>query len=452
MTKRFGLFPAFFGVIFVGAVLIAPVPAGAQAAPDAPTFSKDVAPVLYTHCTTCHRPGEIAPMSLLTYEQTRPWARSIRDNVVNGVMPPWHADPAHGKWVNDRRMTAQEKDVIVRWVDAGAPQGNARDLPAAPVYAEGWTIGQPDAIVTMEKEYAVPAQGEIEYQYFEMQTNFTEDKWIQALEVRPGNRGVVHHILVYARSPEMARRPQVFRMQNPPGPLSPTQMKEMEEAKADPAKAQALRQQSQRRGNLIAQIAPGTNPTMYPPGSAMLLEAGTVLTFQVHYTTSGTAGTDKSRIGFKFAKQAPANPVYATAMMNPRFMIPAGAGNHPVEARMEFVEDVTIYSMAPHTHLRGKTWEYTVTYPDGRSEVVLSVPTYDFNWQTEYVFETPLRLPKGSILKSVAHYDNSKENKANPDPTQPVYWGDQTWEEMQYTGLIYSIDKESRTTTAQQQR
>jgi hypothetical protein len=452
MTKRFGLFSAVFGAVFVAAVVMAAGPAAAQPAQNAPTFTKDVAPVLYKHCTTCHRPGEIAPMSLLTYEQARPWARSIRDNVVNGVMPPWHADPAHGKWVNDRSLTPQEKEVIVRWVDAGAPQGNAADLPKAPVYAEGWTIGQPDAVVTMAQDYAVPAEGEIEYQYFEMQTNFAEDKWVQALEVRPGNRGVVHHILVYARSPQMSRRPQVFRMQNPPGPMSPAQMKEMEEAKSDPAKAQAMRQQAQRRGNLIAQIAPGTNATVYAPGSAMLLEAGTVLTFQVHYTTNGTAGTDRSRIGFKFARQAPANPVYATAMMNPRFMIPAGAANHAVEARMEFLEDVTLYSLAPHTHLRGKTWEYTVTYPDGRSEVVLSVPTYDFNWQTEYVFATPLRLPKGSVLKSVAHYDNSKNNPANPDPTQPVYWGDQTWEEMQYTGIIYSIDKESRTTTVQQHR
>ncbi|HUE84937.1 MAG TPA: cytochrome c [Vicinamibacterales bacterium] len=450
MTKRFGPFPAVFGVMFVGAVAMAPAPAAAQAAGNAPTFSKDVAPVLYTHCTTCHRPGEIAPMSLLTYEQARPWARAIRDNVVNGVMPPWHADPAHGKWVNDRSMTQAEKDVIVRWVDAGAPQGSAADLPKAPVYAQGWTIGQPDAVVTMEREYAVPAQGEIPYQYFEMETNFTEDRWVQALEVRPGNREVVHHILVYARTPQMTRRPPVFRMQNPPGPLSPTQMKEMEEAKADPAKAKELRQRSSRRGNLIAQIAPGTNATVYAPGSAMLLEAGTVLTFQVHYTTNGAAATDRSRIGFKFASRAPSNPVYATAMMNPRFMIPAGAARHPVEARMEFLEDVTIYSLAPHTHLRGKAWEYTVTYPDGRSEIVLSVPTYDFNWQTDYVFATPLRLPKGSILKSVAHYDNSKDNPSSPDPTQPVYWGDQTWEEMQYTGIIYSVDKETRTTTAQQ--
>ena len=443
---------AVIGTILAGAFVLAANTASAQTPPaqSAPTFSKDVAPLLYKHCTTCHRPGEIAPMSLLTYEQARPWARSIRDNVAKGIMPPWHADATHGKWVNDRSLTQQEKDTIVRWVDAGAPEGNKRDLPKAPEYAAGWSMGKPDAIVTMEKEYAVPAQGEIPYQYFEMQTNFSEDKWVQSLEVRPGNRSVVHHILVYARAPQTTRRTPAFRMQNPPGPLSPTQMKELEAAKSNPELAQKLRQESGRRGNLIAQIAPGTNATAFAPGTAMLLPAGTVLTFQVHYTTNGQAATDRSSIGFRFAKEAPAREVYATAMMNPRFMIPAGAGNHPVEAKMEFLEDVTIYSMAPHTHLRGKTWEYTLTYPDGRSEVILSVPRYDFNWQTDYVFATPLRVPKGAILKSVAHYDNSKENKANPDPTQPVYWGDQTWEEMQYTGLMYSIDKEARTTTAQQ--
>lgn len=446
-----GRYSAVFGMALAGALLASGSASAQTRQPqNVPTFSKDVAPVLYKHCTTCHRPGEIAPMSLLTYEQTRPWARAIRDNVRSGAMPPWHADSAHGKWLNDRSLTAEEKDVVVRWVDGGAPEGNKGDLPKAPEYVAGWTIGQPDAIVTMEKEYALPAQGEIPYQYFEMQTNFTEDKWVQALEVRPGNRAVVHHVLVYARAPQGARRPPAFRMQNPPGPLSPTQMKEMEAAKANPETAQRMRQEANRRGNLIAQIAPGTNATVYSPGSAMLLPAGTVLTFQVHYTTNGEAATDRSSIGFRFAKSAPTREVYATAMMNPRFMIPAGAGNHPVEAKMEFLEDVTIYSLAPHTHLRGKSWEYTLTYPDGRSEVILSVPRYDFNWQTDYMFATPLRVPKGSILRSVAHYDNSKENKANPDPTQPVYWGDQTWEEMQYTGIMYSIDKETRTTAAQQ--
>jgi hypothetical protein len=272
------------------------------------------------------------------------------------------------------------------------------------------------------------------------------------LEVRRGNPEVVHHVLVYARFPGMSRPTQAFRPQNPPGPMSPAMVKEMEEAKANPAAAQALREQGQRRGLLIAQIAPGTPPAVFADGTAMRLPAGTVLTFQIHYTTNGKAATDRSSIGFKFAKQPPMHEVRAAAMMNPRFMIPAGAASHSVEARLEFLEDVTIYGLTPHTHLRGKSWEHTITYPDGRSEILLAVPKYDFNWQTEYVFATPLRVPKGSILKSVAQYDNSKENKANPDASQPVYWGDQTWEEMQYTGLMYSIDKEARTTTAQQQR
>ena len=450
---------AVFGVFLVGSIAVtatrteaqAPRQGASQAASSqAPTFSKDVAPILYENCTSCHRPGEIAPMSLLTYQEARPWARAIRDNVTNGIMPPWHADPAFGKWANERRLTAQEKDIISRWVAAGAPEGDRKDLPKPPEYAKGWMIGQPDAVVMMEKDYAVAAQGEIPYQYFEVQTNFKEDKWIQAFEVRAGNRNVVHHVLVYARWPEQTRPPQVFRQQNPPGPMSPTMVKEMEEAKKNPQFAQQQRESSTRRGILIAQVAQGTDPTVFPEDTAMLLPAGTVVTFQIHYTTNGEAQTDRSSIGFKFAKQAPAKIARAAAMLNPRFMIPAGAPDHAVEARLEFVEDVTIYNLTPHTHLRGKSWEHTITYPDGRSEILLSVPKFDFNWQTDYVFAAPLRVQKGTILKSVAKYDNSKENKANPDSTQNVYWGDQTWEEMQYTGFFYTIDKEARTTTQQQ--
>lgn len=455
VTQRFS---AIFGMLLVGSLAVTArgieaqgTRQPAQPAQGQPTFTKDVAPILYKNCTTCHRPGEIAPMSLLTYQQARPWARAIRDNVNSGVMPPWHADPAHGKWANERRLTAQEKDTIARWVAAGAPEGNPRDLPKAPEYAQGWTMGQPDVVLTMEKEYAVPAQGEIPYQYFEVPTNFTEDKWIQALEVRRGNREVVHHVLVYARFPQMTRRTNPFRVQNPPGPISPAMQQELEEAKANPQAALAQREAATRRGILIAQIAPGTPPAVFAPGTGMLLPVGTVLTFQIHYTTNGAATTDRSSIGLKFAKQAPTHEVRAAAMMNPRFMIPAGAANHAVEAKVEFLEDVTIYGLTPHTHLRGKSWEHTLTYPDGRSEILLAVPKYDFNWQTEYVFATPLRIPKGSVLKSVAQYDNSKDNKANPDATKPVYWGDQTWEEMQYTGIMYSIDKEARTTSAQQQ-
>ena len=439
------------GVVFVGGLLafsatplVAQNPTRGASAPA--TFAKDVAPILYKHCTACHRAGEIGPMSLLTYEEARPWARAIKDNVVKGTMPPWHADPAYGTWLNDRRLSAEEKDAIVRWVDAGAPAGDLAAMPPKPTYTEGWAIGAPDAVVKMTTPYEVPATGEIPYQYFEVPTNFTEDKWVQAFEIRPGDRSVVHHVLIYARPPQpAARRTPVFRPQNPPGPLSPTMAREIEEAKKNP---QAARPQdpSATRGPLIAQIAPGATFARYPAGTAMLVPAGSILTFQMHYTTNGTAAKDQSSIGFQFAQQPPTTEVRAGAMVNPRFMIPAGAANHPVESGMEFLENVTVYSLGPHTHLRGKRWEYQMTYPDGRTDILLKVPNYDFNWQTGYLFSSPLRVPKGAVLKAVAIYDNSKENKSNPDPTKDVYWGDQTWEEMQYTGLLYSIDNEKVTT------
>jgi hypothetical protein len=413
----------------------------------APTFSRDVAPILYKHCTTCHRPGEAAPMSLLTFEEARPWARAIRDRVQNGTMPPWHADPAHGKFVNDRRLTMQEKEVLSRWVAGGAPAGDAKDLPAKPVYARGWTIGEPDAIIPMPTPYAVPAQGEIPYQYFEASTNFTEDRWVQAVEIRPGDRSVVHHVLVYARAPETTPRTPVFRARNPPGPMSPQMKQQLAEALA--RGGQSNESQGARRGPLMAQTAPGTPATVFKPGTALLVKAGTVLTFQIHYTTNGKATTDTTSLGFVFAKQPPAAEVRAAAMINARFMIPPGAADHPVESALEFLEDVTIYSLVPHTHLRGKSWEHRLVYPDGREETLLAVPKYDFNWQTEYIFAEPLRVPKGAVLKAVAHYDNSTANKANPDATQPVYWGDQTWEEMQYTAISFSVDKDNRSTVQQ---
>jgi hypothetical protein len=434
------------GAFVVASLTVLPSAAAAQTKTAQSTYTKDVAPILFKHCTTCHRAGEIAPMSLMTYEEARPWARAIREKVVNGVMPPWHADPAFGKWQNDRRLSAEEKDVISRWVAAGAPQGDPKDLPPRPTYAQGWSIGQPDAVVSMEQPYELPATGEVPYQYFEVATNFAEDKWVQALEIRPGDRAVVHHVLVYARYPGMTRPQPVFRQKNPEGPLSPTMMKEL----ADPKIRQEQQAAGLRRGPLMAQTAPGTWTTVYAPGTAMKVKAGTVLTFQIHYTTSGKAAADKTSMGFIFAKQPPTIEMRTSAMLNPRFMIPPGADNHPVEAGVEFTEDVTLYSMVPHTHLRGKSWEHRIVYPDGREEILLAVPNYDFNWQTQYIFSQPLRVPKGSILKSVAHYDNSKANKANPDPTQQVYWGDQTWEEMQYTALYFSVDKDKLTTTAGQ--
>lgn len=443
MSPPISRFWRVLGTVIVGTFALAASDAAAQDPP--PTFSKDVASVLYQHCTSCHRPGEIAPMSLLTYEEARPWARAIRDQVVNGTMPPWHADPEHGTFANDRRLSPREKELIAKWVAAGAPEGDPDDLPARPAYAEGWTIGQPDAIVSMDSPYTLPPQGEVPYQYFEVATHFTEDKWVQALEIRPGDRSVVHHVLVYARAPNMTPRKRVFEQKNPGGPMSPTMLREL----ADPELRKQQQSQAMRRGPLMAQTAPGTPATRFAPGTALLVKAGTVLTFQIHYTTNGKPTTDKTSVGFKFASLPPAVEMRTGAMINARFMIPPGAADHPVEAAVEFVEDVTIYSLVPHTHLRGKRWQHRLVYPDGREQILLAVPKYDFNWQTEYIFAQPLRVPKGATLKSVAHYDNSKANKANPDPTQPVYWGDQTWEEMQYTALYFSVDDDRSTRTAQ---
>jgi len=405
--------------------------------PATPTFSKDIAPILYRNCVTCHRPGEIAPMSLLTYEQARPFARSIRDRVELGTMPPWHAEAAPGTFSNERRLTAAEKETITRWANGGAPQGDPKNMPPVPVFPEGWTIGKPDAIVAMSEPYEVPAAGTINYQYFSVPTNFSEDKWVQAIEIRAGARSVVHHVLVFASEPGGAARQQPF-IQDNGGQLGPLARQ------VGPAVVAALRNRVQtagaQRGPLIATTAPGTNAMVFQPGDALRIKAGAVLTLQVHYTATGKPEKDRTSVGFVFAKEPPKQEVRTASFINAQLTIPPGASNHRVDSQIEFTQDAHITALFPHTHLRGKSWEYRLTYPDGREEVVLAVPRYDFNWQTYYEFTKPLAVPKGSKLLAIAHYDNSESNKANPNPLAEVKWGDQTWEEMQYSGITYTID------------
>jgi len=387
-----------------------------------PTFSSEVAPILFKHCASCHRPGDIAPMSLLTYENARPWARAIREQVASGQMPPWHATQPRGTFANDRRLTEQERDTLIRWVDAGAPQGNAQDLPPPPKFSEGWEIGNPDIVLSMAKEFEVPESGEIQYQNFQVPTNFTEDKWVQAIEVRPGTRKVVHHILVFCHEKGAGERSLPFSQLVP--------------------KMQLLHE-GNRADKLVATTAPGTNAMILPPGKALLIKAGAVLRFQIHYTTNGTAAKDRSSVGIIFASKPPQQEILTSAFINPMFVIPPGANNQAVDSVIEFNKDSHILGLIPHTHLRGKSWEYRMVYPDGRTEVVLSVPRYDFGWQTYYVFSKPLAAPKGARLEATAHYDNSSANRFNPDPKATVRWGDQTWEEMQYTGITYSVDNQS---------
>jgi hypothetical protein len=427
----------------------------ASSTANAPTFSKDVAPIFYKNCTNCHRAGEIAPMSLLTYQEARPWARSIATRVANRSMPPWHADPAYGEFANDRRLSDNERDVIARWVGAGAPEGNPSDLPAPPTYADGWMIGQPDAIVTMQEDYPIPAKGTLAYKYFEVPTNFTEDKWVQGFEVRPGNRAVVHHVIVYTRPPARPQPAQSPETETRPTPAPrPTPVFSFAEGMEIPAGQTCGpelppdqrsgipndRPAPKQAGPSVGAYVPGNSNRLFAEGTALRLRAGSSIVFQMHYTPTGTDTTDRTSIGLVFAKTPPKIELRGAVLANGSLHIPAGASDYRVDADMTLNQDVTLWSILPHTHVRGKRWSYQATYPDGRTEMLLAVPNYDFDWQTDYIFKQPLKLPKGTKLHASAWYDNSPGNKANPDPTKDVWWGDQTWEEMMFTGLMVSID------------
>ena len=415
--------------------------AGAASMAD-PTFAEDVAPVFYKNCTGCHRPGGIGPFSLLDYDSAKANLRRMKPMVAAGRMPPWQATGPRGVFRNDRRMTDAEKDLIIRWLDAGAKPGDLSKQPPRPQYAEGWEIGTPDAIVTMPDAYSVPASGTIEYQYFEVPTGITEEKWIQAMEIMPGSRDVVHHVLVYARAPRPAApapaQPQAAPQSSaPPQPLF---LRKREYAiPRDPPRRDSANPPPRQLGALIASTAPGTNAIVFPEGTAMRLRPGTILTFQMHYTAHGHAMTDRTSIGFVFAKELPKEEILASAFTNGSFTIPPGARDFAVPSEITATQPVKIWGLLPHTHLRGTRWQYTLERPDSTSEIVLDVPRYDFNWQIFYLFEKPLEIPAGAKLTSMAWYDNSASNEHNPDPSIAVTWGDQTWEEMQYTGFLYSV-------------
>jgi hypothetical protein len=425
-------FRALAGALWLGAFVSAASQTAKPEAAAIPTYTKDVAPILFKNCTNCHRPGEIGPMSLLTYEDVRPRAKAIRDKISEGAMPPWHADMPHGTFLNERGLTGQEKATIFRWVANGAPQGDPKDMPPAPQYPEGWSIGKPDVVFEMTEDYQVPADGVIQYEYFYIPTNFTEPKWIQAIEVRPGSRNVVHHVLVFYKAKPDVQRAAVLKF-NP------------EWQKVTPRAAGThLAAQDGVPSRLIATYAPGTNPQVFQPGTAMRLDPGGVIELQVHYTASGQDEVDRTRVGMIFSKDPSPREVRASHFFNSTLSLPAGAADVAVNSEVEFVQDATIWGLFPHTHVRGKKWEYVLQLPDGTKKTILSVPRYDFNWQTYYMFSDPLQVPKGAKIISTAWYDNSAGNKSNPDPTVNVKWGDQTWEEMQYTGLLFSARERAR--------
>ncbi|MBZ5606584.1 MAG: hypothetical protein LAO79_30205, partial [Acidobacteriia bacterium] len=321
------------------------------------------------------------------------------------------ADPQYGHFLNDTRLAQADLDAIVKWVDAGAPQGNAADLPPAPTFTEGWVLGKPDVVIEMPETFEIPAEGVIPYKYFTAPTNFTEDKWIRGVEIRPGNRAVVHHIILNLRDAGKADGPPAAAMQG------------------------------------LGGTAPGLQPTFYPEGVAKKIKAGSSIVFQMHYTPNGKATTDKSYVGLYFAKEPPKEQMFGHMILNFNFRIPAGDPNYEVRSTWTVPEDILVQSMMPHMHLRGKDFKYIAVYPDGREEVLLNVPHYDFAWQLSYK-PVSVHLPKGTKIQCIAHFDNSPNNRFNPDPSKDIRWGDQTFEEMMIGFFDYTRDDNKLTASA----
>jgi peroxiredoxin len=359
------------------------------------TYAKQVARILQKRCQECHRPGEIGPFSLLTYHSAKAWSDTIQEVVLEQRMPPWHADPHYGQFTNDRRLSRDEADTLLEWIRQGCPKGDDTDKPPPVKFLKGWKIGKPDAVFRMADEFKVPATGVLSYKRFTVDPGFKEDVWVQAAESRPGNRAVVHHILVYI--------------------LAPGKLLYAVDGTA----------------STLVGWAPGDMPALLPEGTAKRIPAGSKLVFEVHYTPNGTEQTDRSSVGIIFAKKKPAHAAETNILANLGLRVPPRVPDVEGKLTYTFRKDALVLSFMPHMHLRGTSAKYVAAYPDGRTETLLSIPDYDFNWQSVYRFAKPVRMPKGTKLIWIGHWDNSADNPRNPDPAKEVRWGLQTWDEMQ---------------------
>jgi peroxiredoxin/mono/diheme cytochrome c family protein len=371
------------------------------------TYSGQIAAILQERCVECHRKGEIAPFALTEYDEVVGWADMIDEVVQERRMPPWHASPEHGKFRDDRRLSDEQRHLIHQWVLAGAPEGDRGQLPEPPQFVDGWQLPREPDLVVDGQEMRIPARGEVPYRWYSVDPGFQEDKWIQAAELRPGNRAVVHHILVFAREPGSSQR-------------------------------------GGARGFLVGYV-PGLRVEPYPPGMAKRIPAGSQLVFQVHYTPIGSEQLDRSQLGLVFADPDKlTHEVTTTSAVQPLLRIPPHAANYKATATTRnSVESGLLLSMMPHMHLRGKSFRYEALLPDGTSEILLDIPHYDFNWQTSYRLAEPREFPAGTRIHCTAHYDNSEDNLNNPDPGKEVRWGDQTWEEMMIGYFDLAVAKDA---------
>lgn len=367
------------------------------------TYHNRISRIIQQNCEACHREGGVGPFTMNTFEEAKGRRNMIRSVIERGMMPPWHADPATSHaFINDRSLSARDRDSILAWVEAGCPEGDITDAPIARDWPEGWHIGEPDTVVAINETYDVPASGAVRYKYTWVKTDFAEDKWIKAMEIRPTHPEVVHHVLVFLEAPP-----------------------------ADNEDRDAVRARWQAGlDGYFAGLVPGQSWTEYPEGMAKKLPAGAWLKFQIHYTPNGTAVQDRTELGFIFQDHPPESEMITSAAMTTRFEIPPGEANHEVVAWTKFQRPAVVQSFAPHMHVRGKAFKYEFFYPDGTSELVLDIPRYDFNWQTRYLLREPIHVPAGTQIKATAWFDNSSDNPANPDPTATVDFGEQTWDEM----------------------
>jgi len=403
--------------VVAGAPVKAPVTpvAGCPVKLDAPkleaaAYAKVVAPILIDKCVSCHQAGGVAPFAMNKYEIVRGFAPMMRETVRTGRMPPWHADPHYQTFVGDRSLSDPQKATLIRWIEAGAPRGSGPDpLTTAPSTAKEWAFGKPDLIVEVPP-FDVPASGVIEYQHMRVRNPLDHDVWVRAYEAKPGARSNVHHMITMVDDPFAPGR-DAARVPSP-----------------------------SKRGNVeIGKWSPGEQPINYGPEGAVLLPKGVDLVFEIHYTTSGKAMTDHSKIGLYFADAPPKYVIQSSVVDLRDFEVPPFTPAYTAMREKVWQDDVVVYNVEPHAHVRGTAAKMTAYYPDGRSEVLVNVPKYDFNWQSVYAFDKPKLVPKGTKFVYAATWDNSPQNPFNPNPAKTVRYGEQSFEEMGQGWMNYRV-------------
>ena len=390
-----------------------------SALPTEITYSEHIAPILQKNCQTCHRHGEVAPFTLIDYSDAKAWATEIAEYTQARLMPPWKPAPGYGHFKNERRLTDTEIEMITHWVDAGAPSGDLNAVPPAPEFHDGWALGEPDWIAEMPVEYEIAPEGEDEYRQFIIPTNFETDMYVQAVDVQPGNRKTVHHVIAYLDVNGAARE---LDAQDP----KPGYVTEGTSPGFDAS-------------GTVGGWAPGVMPLVLPEGVGYLLPKGADIVMQVHYYRTGHVEYDRSRLGLYFSKVPDTAKLHIDEAINTEFVIPPGEAVHEVLASKKIKRDVYLLATMPHMHLLGRDMRLVATTPTGEAHDLIWIQDWDFNWQDIYHYREPLFLPAGTQVNLVAHFDNSAENPANPhDPPVPVGWGEKTTDEM-CIGFLYYV-------------